>query len=118
MLFQDLLTHNKLTLNIHIKKFLSYMEVSKFHTREGNSSSYFRVLKISLYERSKKDDQIRKYEKISIISFNLACLSKHDIKKLHMWFENKNLNVQHSQKDILISLVVLLGLNLNQDCFM
>lgn len=53
---------------------------------------------------------------ISIISFN--CLSKHDIKKLHLWFENKDLNVQHSQKkDILISLVVLLGLNLNQDCF-
>lgn len=35
---------------------------------------------------------------ISIISFNLACLSKHDIKKLHMWFENIKLNVEHSQK--------------------
>lgn len=33
---------------------------------------------------------------ISIISFNRLC--KHDIKKLHLWFENKNLNVQHSQK--------------------
>lgn len=35
---------------------------------------------------------------ISIISFNLVCLSKHDIKKLHMWFENIKLNVEHSQK--------------------
>lgn len=39
------------------------MGASKLDTREGNSSSFFRVLKISLYERKKKDDQIRKYEK-------------------------------------------------------